>query len=150
MSVSRLGIHACNDAVNQLVREGIKVAIRAERERVREEATRAGGPAGGLVAAPVARECTFPGFNKCGPTSFHGTEGAVGLYHWFEKIESTFRISECAERRKVKFAAATLNGRALTWWNTQVATLGIEVGIGMPWTEMKKMMLDEFCLIEEV
>ncbi|GKA06107.1 hypothetical protein Tco_0685227, partial [Tanacetum coccineum] len=54
------------EAVNQLVREGVEEAIRAERERVRLEATR--GPAEGPVAAPVARECTFSGFNKCGPT----------------------------------------------------------------------------------
>ncbi|GJU61078.1 hypothetical protein Tco_1238844 [Tanacetum coccineum] len=27
----------------------------------------------------------------------------------------------------VKFVAATLQGRALTWWNSQVATLGLEV-----------------------
>ncbi|GJT33207.1 hypothetical protein Tco_0923626 [Tanacetum coccineum] len=31
------------EAVNQLVRDGIEATIRAERERVREEATRAGG-----------------------------------------------------------------------------------------------------------
>nr|GEZ77761.1 hypothetical protein [Tanacetum cinerariifolium] len=31
---------------------------------------------------------------------FHGTEGAVGLFRWFEKIENTFEISECAEVRK--------------------------------------------------
>ncbi|GJT04987.1 hypothetical protein Tco_0839449 [Tanacetum coccineum] len=38
------------EAADQLVREGIEAAIRAERERVREEANRAGGPAGGLAA----------------------------------------------------------------------------------------------------
>ncbi|GJX82393.1 putative reverse transcriptase domain-containing protein [Tanacetum coccineum] len=65
----------------------------------------------------MARECTFHGFNKCGPTSFHGTEGTVGLIHWFEKMESTFGISECAKGKKVKFTAATLNGRALIWFN---------------------------------
>ncbi|GJT88903.1 putative reverse transcriptase domain-containing protein [Tanacetum coccineum] len=99
------------EIVDQLVRDGIEAAIRAERERVREEATRAGGPA----AAPVAQECTFTGFMKCGPTQFHKTECAVGLCRWFKKIESTFGISECAERRKVKFATATLHSRALTW-----------------------------------
>ncbi|GJS97782.1 hypothetical protein Tco_0804750 [Tanacetum coccineum] len=52
--------------------------------------------------------------------------GAVELCRWFEKIKSVFGISECAERSKVKFAAATLQGRALTWWNSQVATLGLE------------------------
>nr|GFD52752.1 putative reverse transcriptase domain-containing protein [Tanacetum cinerariifolium] len=43
--------------------------------------------------------------------------GAIELCHWFEKIECTFGISECAGRNKVKFVAATLQGRALTWWN---------------------------------
>ncbi|GJT61453.1 putative reverse transcriptase domain-containing protein [Tanacetum coccineum] len=138
------------EAVEQLVRDGIEAAIRAERERVREEATRAGGPAGGPAAAPVARECTFTGFMKCGPTQFHGTEGAVGLCRWFEKMENTFEISECAEGRKVKFATATLHGRALTWWNSQVATLGREVANGRPLTEVKQMMVDEFCPVEEV
>ncbi|GJS43777.1 putative reverse transcriptase domain-containing protein [Tanacetum coccineum] len=79
-------------------------------------------PAGGPTAAPVTRECTFVGFLKCGPTQFHGTEGAVGLCRWFEKIENTFEISECAEGRNVKFATATLHGQALTW-KSQVATL---------------------------
>ncbi|GKE27278.1 putative reverse transcriptase domain-containing protein [Tanacetum coccineum] len=136
------------EAVNQLVRDGIEANIRAERERVREEGTRAGGPAGGPAAAPVAQECTFNGFMKCGPTQFHRTEGVVGLCRWFKKMESTFKISECAERRKVKFA--TLYGRALTWWNSQVATLGLEVANGKPWSEVKQIMIDEFCPIEEV
>nr|GEX90660.1 hypothetical protein [Tanacetum cinerariifolium] len=54
-------------------------AIRDERERVRREATRVGGPAGGPVTAPMAREYSFASFIKCGPTQFHGTEGAVRL-----------------------------------------------------------------------
>nr|GEV06041.1 putative reverse transcriptase domain-containing protein [Tanacetum cinerariifolium] len=138
------------EAVDQLVRDGIEVAIRDERERVRMEATRAGGPARGPAAAPMARECSFTRFIKCGPTQFHGTKGAIGLVHWFEKIENTFEISECAEGKKVKFATATLHGRALTWWNSQVATLGREVANGRPWTEVKQMMTDEFCPTEEV
>nr|GEV69158.1 hypothetical protein [Tanacetum cinerariifolium] len=92
-----------------------RAAIRAERERVRGEGTRAGGPA----AAPVARKCTFIGFMKCGPTQFYGTECAVRLCHWFERMESNFEISECPERRKLKFATATHHGRAFTWWNSQ-------------------------------
>ncbi|GJT54287.1 putative reverse transcriptase domain-containing protein [Tanacetum coccineum] len=138
------------EAADQLVREGIEAALSAERERVRMEATRAGGPAGGPAAAPVARECSFMGFMKCGPTQFHGNEGAVELCRWFEKIESVFGISECAERSKVKFVAATLQGRALTWWNSQVATLGLDVVNGKSWTDMRKMMMEEFCPDEEV
>ncbi|GJT96542.1 hypothetical protein Tco_1092060 [Tanacetum coccineum] len=51
-----------------------------------------------------------------GPGNVGGAEGAIELCRWFEKIESTFKISEFDERNKVKFAAATLQGRALTWW----------------------------------
>ncbi|GJV95396.1 putative reverse transcriptase domain-containing protein [Tanacetum coccineum] len=63
---------------------------------------------------PPARDCTFSSFMKCGPSQFHGKEGAIVLCRGFKKIKSTFGISECAEMSKVKFAAATLQGRALT------------------------------------
>nr|GEV50353.1 hypothetical protein [Tanacetum cinerariifolium] len=59
-------------------------------------------------------------------------------------------ISECTERNKVKFVAATLQGRALTWWNSQVATLGLEVTNLKSWGDMKKMMMEEVCPDEEV
>nr|GEY26517.1 putative reverse transcriptase domain-containing protein [Tanacetum cinerariifolium] len=75
---------------------------------------------------------------------------AIELQRWFEKTESVFRIIECAEGKKVKFAAATLQGPALTWWNAKVATTSLETVNQMPWTEMKQLMTAEFCLIEEV
>nr|GEU41380.1 putative reverse transcriptase domain-containing protein [Tanacetum cinerariifolium] len=64
-------------------------------------------------------------------------------------IKISNQESDCAETNKVKFVAATLQGRALTWWNSQVATLGLNVAIGKSWGDMKKMMLEEFCLDEE-
>nr|GEU39933.1 putative reverse transcriptase domain-containing protein [Tanacetum cinerariifolium] len=76
--------------------------------------------------------------------------GAIELYRWFEKSEMVLSISDCAKRNKVKFVAATLQGRALAWWNSQVATLGLNVAIGKSWGNMKKMMLEEFCLDKEV
>ncbi|GJZ92263.1 hypothetical protein Tco_0664328 [Tanacetum coccineum] len=85
------------------------------------------GPARGQVSTPVVRECTFAGFMKSNPDNFRGTEGAVELRRWFKKTEMTFRISECAEDKKVKFAVATLRGPALTWWNSKVAILGLDV-----------------------
>nr|GFA02562.1 putative reverse transcriptase domain-containing protein [Tanacetum cinerariifolium] len=75
---------------------------------------------------------------------------AIKLYRWFEKSEMVYSISDCAKRNKVKFAAATLQGRALTWWNSQVDTLGLNVAIGMSWGDMKKIMMEEFCPDEEV
>nr|GEX41647.1 hypothetical protein [Tanacetum cinerariifolium] len=77
--------------VDQLVQAGIAAAIRDEHERIRREATRAEGPARDPVTAPIARECLFASFIKCGRTQFYGTESAVGLVCWFEKMENTLK-----------------------------------------------------------
>ncbi|GKG25463.1 hypothetical protein Tco_0398609 [Tanacetum coccineum] len=53
-----------------------------------------------------------------------------------------------AQGKKVRFAAATLQGPALTWWNAKIATMGLETMNKMPWTEMNQLMTAEFCLIE--
>ncbi|GKG30189.1 hypothetical protein Tco_0420087, partial [Tanacetum coccineum] len=58
----------------------------------------------GPVEAEVTR-CTYMTFMKCNPHTFKGTEGAVGLCQWFEKLEYVFRISDCREKDKVKFAS---------------------------------------------
>nr|GEX05325.1 reverse transcriptase domain-containing protein [Tanacetum cinerariifolium] len=65
----------------------------------------------------------------CNRTTFRGTKGAVELLRWFEKTESVFRISECAEGRKVR---------------------GLETVNRMPWTELKHLMTTEFYPIEEI
>nr|GEV65652.1 putative reverse transcriptase domain-containing protein [Tanacetum cinerariifolium] len=75
---------------------------------------------------------------------------AVELCRWFEKTEMVFSISECAEGKKVKFVAPTLQGHALTWWNSQVATLGLENVNRTLWTELKKLMNEEFFPKEEI
>ncbi|GJX60744.1 hypothetical protein Tco_0292134, partial [Tanacetum coccineum] len=62
------------DTVNRMIQESVEATIRTERERVRNEANRAGGP----NVAPVARECTLADFIKCNPITFRGNEGAVG------------------------------------------------------------------------
>ncbi|GJS79904.1 hypothetical protein Tco_0729785 [Tanacetum coccineum] len=67
----------------------------------------------GRVAVPEITRCTYITFMKCDPQPFKGTEGAVGLCQWFEKLESVFRISDCKERDKVKFATATPKVRAI-------------------------------------
>ncbi|GKE29327.1 putative zinc finger, CCHC-type, retrotransposon gag domain protein [Tanacetum coccineum] len=77
-------------------------------------------------------------------------KGAVKLSRWFEKTKMVFGISECTEARKVKFAAATLQGRAFTWWNSQVATRGLKAANQIGWTEMKRLMTEEFYPIEEI
>ncbi|GJW93752.1 putative reverse transcriptase domain-containing protein, partial [Tanacetum coccineum] len=80
---------------------------------------------------------------------FGQDRGAVELRRWFEKTEMTFGICECAEDKKVKFAAAILRGPALTLWNSKVAILRLDVANQMGWTEIKKLMIAEFCPAEE-
>nr|GEW08903.1 putative reverse transcriptase domain-containing protein [Tanacetum cinerariifolium] len=115
-------------AVRRMLKESIDVAIAAERVRhanARYDA-RASGPVRGQDVAPVVRECTFAGFMKCNRIVFRGVEGAVKLQRWFEKNKSVFGISACAKGKKVKFNAATLEGPALTLWNSKIATMGLE------------------------
>ncbi|GJQ89828.1 putative reverse transcriptase domain-containing protein [Tanacetum coccineum] len=138
-------------AIEKLVSDRVAVALAQDRA-TRGNTNGAGGSdsntrgnARGQGGAPPARECMYSSFMKCNPTSFHGNEGAVELCRWFEKTKSIFSISECAERNKVKFAAATLQGRALTWWNSQVATLGLEGGLqSKVWNDMNNKMREEF------
>nr|GEU98383.1 hypothetical protein [Tanacetum cinerariifolium] len=139
-------------AIRQMIKENVNAEIAAERDRQANAGNdaRGSGPVRGQDAALVVCECTFAGFMKCNPTAFHDTEGVVELRKWFEKTESVFKISECAEGKKVKFAATTLQGHALTWWNAKVATMGLETVNQMPWTEMKHLMTAELCSIEEV
>ncbi|GKF58814.1 putative reverse transcriptase domain-containing protein [Tanacetum coccineum] len=66
----------------------------------------------------VARECTNLDFLKCQPLN---TEGVV------------------------KFATCTLQGNALTWWNSHVKTTTPEAAHAMPWRTLKRMMTDKYC-----
>ncbi|GJV02584.1 putative reverse transcriptase domain-containing protein [Tanacetum coccineum] len=79
------------------------------------------------------------------PMNFHGTEGVVGLTQWVEKMESVFLISNCAITNQVKFASCTLQGSALTWWNSHVRAVGQDVAYTMPWTALKRMITDKYC-----
>ncbi|GJT34749.1 putative reverse transcriptase domain-containing protein [Tanacetum coccineum] len=115
--------------ISKLVADEVAKALAVDRAT--RNTTGAGGPgnvggagnAGGPERAQPAKDCTFSSFIK---------------------------ISKCAKRNKVNFAAATLQGRALTWWNTQVATLGLAVAHEKSWDDLKKMMLEEFCPEEEI
>ncbi|GJS41264.1 putative reverse transcriptase domain-containing protein [Tanacetum coccineum] len=139
-------------AIRRMIKESVDAAIAAERARQANDGNdaRGSGSVRGQYATPAIRECTFAGFMKCNPITFHGTEGIVELQRWFKKTESVFGISKCVKGKKVKFAAATLQGPALTWWNAKVATMGLETVNQMPWTEMKQLMTDEFCSVEEI
>ncbi|GJZ52589.1 hypothetical protein Tco_0607104 [Tanacetum coccineum] len=78
-----------------------------------------------------ARECTYQDFLKYQPLNFNGTEGVVGLTHWFEKMEMVFHISNYPEKYQVKYATCTLLNSALTWWNSHKRTIRIEAAYAM-------------------
>ncbi|GJY96438.1 putative reverse transcriptase domain-containing protein [Tanacetum coccineum] len=54
-------------------------------------------------------------------------------------------ISNCTVACQVKFATCTLQGNALTWWNSHVKTTTPEAAHAMPWRTLKKMMTDKYC-----
>ncbi|GJS71494.1 hypothetical protein Tco_0704335 [Tanacetum coccineum] len=77
-------------------------------------------------------------------------EGVVGLRRWIKKVEQVFETCKCAEEDKVIFAASTFEGRALTWWNGNVHTLGLVNANRIPWTEFKTMMTTKYCPATEI
>src|ERR1043165_8255173 len=86
----------------------------------------------------------------CKPHNFSGTEGAVGLLRWLEKIESVFSMCSCPDGDRVKYASATLEGQALTWWNSTTQTMGIREAHAMPWAEFVQLLKNEYCPRDEI
>ncbi|GJX00485.1 putative reverse transcriptase domain-containing protein [Tanacetum coccineum] len=90
-----------------------------------------------LAAAAV----THAEFRAVMHENFRGTEGAVGLTRWFEKLESQFGISNVAEGDRVKFASSTLLYGALTWWNVYVRSVTLDTAHATPWSDFKAMFI---------
>ncbi|GKC55127.1 hypothetical protein Tco_1077872 [Tanacetum coccineum] len=61
-----------------------------------------------LTGTPVVKTRNYKEFINCQPFYFNGTEGAVGLIRWFERTESVFSRSRCAEENKVTFATVNI------------------------------------------
>ncbi|GJZ51144.1 reverse transcriptase domain-containing protein [Tanacetum coccineum] len=98
----------------------------------------------------TVRRCTYKEFLNCQPLNFKRTEGAVGLAHWFEKMEYVFHISNCTVECQVKYATCTLLGGALTWWNSHVRTVGHDAAYEMPWKTLMKKMTETYCPRSEI
>ncbi|GJT60303.1 putative reverse transcriptase domain-containing protein [Tanacetum coccineum] len=65
-------------------------------------------------------------------------------------MKSVFHISNCIVACQVKFATFTLQGNALTWWNSYVRTIRHDVAYAMLWKTLKKMMTDKYCPMGEI
>ncbi|GKC77484.1 hypothetical protein Tco_1128258, partial [Tanacetum coccineum] len=81
--------------------------------------------------------CTYKEFLACNPKEYDGKGGVVVYTRWIEKMELVQDMSCCGDNQKVKYIAGSFVGKALTWWNSQIRTLGREVAVGMPWDNFK-------------
>ncbi|GKD82342.1 putative reverse transcriptase domain-containing protein [Tanacetum coccineum] len=129
-----------------LIAWGVVVAL-AERDvdRSRNGDDSHDSGTGGRRQVSTVRECTYTDFLKCQPMNFKGIEGVVRLTQWLEKMESIFHINNCTIAYQVKFVTCTLQGNALTWWNSHVRAVRHDIAYAMPWKTLKKMMNDKYC-----
>nr|GEV56264.1 hypothetical protein [Tanacetum cinerariifolium] len=65
-------------AIRQLVVDSVVTALETQAATM-ENANRNPKPR----EAPVARQCSYKEFMSCQPFNFKGSEGAIGLIHWF-------------------------------------------------------------------
>ncbi|GJU37216.1 reverse transcriptase domain-containing protein [Tanacetum coccineum] len=104
----------------------------------------------GLREIPVAKRGNYKEFINCQPFYFNGTKGAVDLIRWFERTESVFSRSKCAEEDRVTFATGTLTNDALSWWNAYAQPIRIEQANRITWTELKRLLTNKYCPRTEV
>ncbi|GJU84596.1 putative reverse transcriptase domain-containing protein [Tanacetum coccineum] len=98
----------------------------------------------GPTGTPVLKMGNYREFISCQPFYFNGTEGAVGLTRWFERTESVFSRSRCAEENNVTFATGTLTDDALSWWNAYAQPMGVEKANQITWTELKRLQTNKY------
>ncbi|GJR21348.1 reverse transcriptase domain-containing protein [Tanacetum coccineum] len=135
-------------AIQQLINDGISSALKAQAASMASASNpnRNTGPTG----TPVAKTGNYKEFISCQPFYFNGTEGAVDLIRWFERTESVFSRSKCAEEDRVTFATGTLTDDALSWWNSYAQPIGIEQANRITWTELKRLLTNKYCPRTEV
>ncbi|GJR72708.1 reverse transcriptase domain-containing protein [Tanacetum coccineum] len=135
-------------AIRQLVADSVAAALEAQAATIAnaDNPNRNTGPR----ETPVAKRGNYKEFISCQPFYFNGTEGAVRLIRWFERTESVFSRSNCAEENKVTFATGTLTDDALSWWNAYAQPIGIEQANRITWTELKRLLTNKYCPRTEV
>ncbi|GJT80222.1 reverse transcriptase domain-containing protein [Tanacetum coccineum] len=135
-------------AIQQLINDGISSALKAQAASMASTSNpnRNTGPTG----TPVAKTGNYKEFVSCQPFYFNGTEGAVSLIRWFERTESVFSHSHCAEENKVTYATSTLTDDALSWWNSYAQPIGINQTNQITWIKLKRLLTDKYCPRTEV
>ncbi|GJY67485.1 hypothetical protein Tco_0469723 [Tanacetum coccineum] len=123
------------DAIRKLVADSVTSALEAQAATMAgtSNPNRNTGPTG----THVAKIGNYKEFISCQPFYFNGTKGAIGHIRWFERTESIFSQSKCAEENKVTFATGTLTNDALSWWNAYAQPMGVNQANQITWTELK-------------
>nr|GFA19512.1 reverse transcriptase domain-containing protein [Tanacetum cinerariifolium] len=103
-----------------------------------------------VIANNDHKGCTYKEFLACNHKEYDRKGGAVVYTRWIEKMDSVKDISGCEDNQKVKYTAGSFFGKALTWWNSQIHTLGREVAIGMSWDNFKVLIREEFYPSNEI
>ncbi|GJX31401.1 reverse transcriptase domain-containing protein [Tanacetum coccineum] len=135
-------------AIKKLVTNSITAALEAQPTTMASTSNpnRNTGPTG----TPVAKMGNYKEFISCQPFYFNGTEGAIGLIHWFERTESVFSRSKYTEKNKVTFATGTLTDDTLSWWNAYAQPIGIDQANHITWIELKRLLTNKYCPRTEV
>ncbi|GKA64550.1 reverse transcriptase domain-containing protein [Tanacetum coccineum] len=135
-------------AIRQQITDGIVAALEAQAAAMAnaDNPNRNTEP----IEIPVAKRGKYKEFINCQPFYFNGTEEAVGLIRWFERTESVFSCSKCAEEDRVTFATGTLTDDALSWWNAYAQPIGIEQANKFTWAELKRLLINKYCPRTEV
>ncbi|GJT36253.1 hypothetical protein Tco_0926672 [Tanacetum coccineum] len=116
------------DSLLKTIRFSIHLVVYNEELAIPEQTATGKGTSNPLMAVSVDLSILATTLNMLERSILIGiykVEGAVELRRWFEKTESVFEISECAEGKKVKFATATLWVWCKTWCKTKVTTMGL-------------------------
>ncbi|GKC28505.1 hypothetical protein Tco_1035799, partial [Tanacetum coccineum] len=83
------------DAIRQLIAD-LTTAMEAHTAAIAS----ASNP-NNLTGTPALKTGNYKEFISCQPFCCNSTEGAIGLIRWFERTESVFYRSRCAEENKV-------------------------------------------------
>nr|GFB22081.1 reverse transcriptase domain-containing protein [Tanacetum cinerariifolium] len=90
------------DAIRKLVADSIAAALETQTVTMAKADN-------SIREIPVAKRGKYKEFISYQSFYFNGTEGVVGLIRWFERTESIFSQSNCAEENKVTFATDNEN-----------------------------------------
>ncbi|GJZ60481.1 hypothetical protein Tco_0616297 [Tanacetum coccineum] len=83
------------------------------------------------IQGDVSRGCTYKEFLAYNPKEYDGKGSTIVYTRWIEKIELVQDMSGYGDNQKVKYTDGSFLGKALTWWNSQIRTLGQEVAVVM-------------------